>query len=270
MPKKPQILTSSFGSEQLPPPAEEIASWVGRFRGHTADILTIRMAASLLPQVKSGITIPCAGGLCSATRVIPQLKPPEIDDMPVKEPDLTMIAHDARMARRLSREFAMAFPAPSALMKQAPRPPGKEELENLLSGYRMILRIARDEGSRYQVLISKEPDDMEMEELCGRRTLFFPLERTEPVLERVLEFQRILIVSPVEWHFVEDLAGSYRVSKVVIIDADEEVLEQAASVFEHNKIEAGGYLGTGSDPDYWRTLVEKVRVKENQPPRRVF
>lgn len=270
MPKRPQILTSSLGSEQPPPPMGELAGWVKRFRGYTADLLTVRMAASLVPQVDSGITVPCAGGLCSATRILPRLATPERDDVYSQEPDLMMINHDIRMTRRVSREFAMAFPAPSALIEQEPRPPEKEDLENLLSAYRMVLKLARDGGSRYQVLISKEPDEMEMEDLCGRRTFFFPLERTEPVLARILEFQRVLVISPLEWHIVEDLAGSYHISKVVIIDADEEVLEKAVLTFEHNKIEVGGYFGTGFDPGYWRALVEKIRVRENPPPRRVF
>lgn len=268
MPKMRPFPTRSFGSEQPPPSAGELAGLVGRMGGHTADYLTFQVVSSFLPQVGAGIGVPCAGGLFYGKRIAPD-PPGAGPGTDIPEPDLEMIGNDLQAVRSMSGSFAVAFPSPSNLAGQAAPAPAGRDPDELFLVYRRVIRITREQGSVNQILFANEFMHEELEVLGGGKTLFFPLIRTEKTLSEVLEFQRVLVVSSAELDLAEEIAGSYQVSRVVVLDPDETTLERAAAVFDDDRVEAGGYC-TGSCMGYWEDLVKKAQIRVNRQPRQVF
>lgn len=272
MAKKPVFRTRSLGSEQPVPSAGEISGWIESVRGHEADRLTFQLALSLWVQVSSGIPTPCAGGAFYGERLKGSESPPESGDWGEERYDPDLVRSDFQVAKKISRDFSVAIPLlPMRVpdnergMRSGGKTGSRDGLYELL---RRVLQTAREEGSRYQVIHAKNPSDEDLEALTGRRSFFFLSERNEENLARVLEFQRILVISPDELELGRELSGSYTISRCILLDAERSDLLNASENFGDDAVEAGGYC-PGDCPEYWARQVRAATLTPNQRPRQV-
>ncbi|MHC1626527.1 MAG: hypothetical protein ACXQTG_05240 [Methanoculleaceae archaeon] len=259
MVRKKKISVRSFGAEPPSPDVEDLAGWIRTRIGREGDIVTYLLEESLCGQDE--LDRPCAGGLFYKRRVLSSVIGIE-GEVLVEEPDLQLddIRRDARNLLEFRRGTWLALPAPSHLGLKDGYFDDEEEFCAAISGlYRRLTREMRDAGVSGHILHCNRPGEIELEELAGRRILFFTHETDEEVIEEILGYQDDLVIPPEDLKNALRWSDEFDIRSITILDPDESDLQWAVSEFDPEMIAAGGYCMENCK-DYWRKITGNAGV----------
>jgi hypothetical protein len=116
------------------------------------------------------------------------------------------------------------------------------------------MREMRDSGADGHVLICDHLCDEELEELSGKKILFYLSDPDREGLERLLEHQRTIAVPCTTLELVIDLKEEYPVDNLILTDPSTSGLEKSLEHWEADQIKAGGYCRESCN-DYWKKIV---------------
>ncbi|HZD43624.1 MAG TPA: hypothetical protein VE134_06145 [Methanomicrobiales archaeon] len=259
MAKRYVIVTRSFGAEVEKPDISSLAAWLPQRKGRAGDLMTILLELSLHTQGE--IDLPCGGGLFYRERLLETIGGIEGDAL-THEPDVNPahVVMDAVSLLSYNRNTWCALPAPSMLdISNRYYRDSAEFFEGLVSAYSDLMRTMRNAGIKGHVLISRQPEEIELEELAGRRALFFLLDPDQQSIATLLEHQREIAIPPSLFDSVLGLMGEFAVQKVALLDPARGDLEQAALHMDIENLQAGGYCREECAA-YWETLSEQAYV----------
>lgn len=249
--------TRAFGAEPGVPDVAALAGWIADHRGTAADLHAYRLDQSLAPQLDAGITAPCAGGLFCRERVLGDLAGlNEKRDAVTGELAFegTALAADAAMLSPRKKDLWFAIPAPHALGLADAYYGDEDEWDDALAAAcRKMIRGMRDAGIGGNVLICNHLVESELAALAQKKVFFFLPEVSGKDLETLLEYQRGVAVRPSLLEEVSCLTDEYDISRLVIMDPDDEAIETALAFCDPDRISAGGYCTTSCDT-YWQAL----------------
>ena len=245
----------SLGSpaEEMPD-AADVAEWISKIKGNTADIITYNLQSSLSAQ-KPHAAETCAGGIFYTPRIKEVLG---FEDKVTQDflLDAEPIRDDLRAVKIKHSGFAL--PAFSNLnLTDAYYKDSEEFFAAGADAYKFISRELRDNGACRVVLHADFPDDLELEVLRGKKYLW---SVPDSELERVLEMSRDIVVDFKSASRLDELLDCYQIRYVYIRDADSEALKTALKFFDKEYIFTAGY-GDGSE--YWKNLSGlKIKTEE--------
>jgi hypothetical protein len=253
--KKRPLLTRGFGAEPAVPDVAYLAEWIAEHRGRTADLTSFLFEQSLAPQVDAGISIPCGGGKFVKERICNCLIGVEnqkaVDELHTRTEALI---EDAAAIFLQKKGSWCAFPAPHMLGITDTYYHDEEEWMNAISGaYRTMMRAMRDTGITGHVLICDAVETAELSALAKQKVFFYQPETDRESLERLLEFQQQVAVSRDRLGTLFEQRDEYEISRIIIVDADEEAVALALSYLDPDQVMAGGYC-TGGCGTYWKNL----------------
>ena len=261
MGKRITFPTRSFGSDAQDPDPAALAEWVGARRGQAADLITYQLEQGLIPQLDSGVTLPCAGGRWYRERWLGALTGVEGTDITGEMGcDPRHLIQDADDMNRMQKNLWLAVPSPRELgLTDRYFHDPEEAAHSLLSAYQEMMRAMRDAGIAGHVLLCERSDGEELETLAGRRVFFFTRDQTKKSLTLLLEHQSVVAVRPSGLGLIADLMGEYEIQKIVLIDAGQEDLMRALELKDPDNLICGGYC-----PDscgvYWKSVVENASL----------
>jgi len=249
--------TRAFGAEPGIPDIAALAGWIADHRGTTADLLAYRLDTSLAPQLDACITVPCVGGLFCRERVLGDLTGlNEKRDAVTGELAFegTGLAADSAMLSPRKKDLWFALPAPHALgIADAYYGDEDEWQDSFTAAYSRMMREMRDAGIGGNVLICNHLVESELAALAQKKVFFFIPEASGKDLEALLECQRVVAVRPSRLKEVSRLTDEYDISRLVIMDPDDEAIKTAVAFCDPDRISAGGYCTTACDT-YWQAL----------------
>ena len=255
------LATRAFGAEPGVPDITELAGWVADHRGTTADLQGFRLDVSLAPQLDSGITFPCAGGLFCRGRILESLTGLSDDrNSAVGEIDVDpgALTGDALMLAAQRKEVWCALPAPRTLGITDTYYGDDDEWCNALTGaYRTLMRAMRDAGIGGHVLICDTVEETEISALAGKKVFFFAPAPERENLLTLMEYQRQVAVGNTMLETVFDLAGEYELHRLIVTDPDDDGIRLALSHLDPDQVIAGGYCTDACDT-YWKELVKSA------------
>ena len=263
MSKKIKFQTRSLGSEPDPRlNKEELAGWIQSRTGRAGDLTRFRLLQPLIYQREAGVDVPGIGGLFYRDRLLECLS--GIDKGKITGElglDAGLFKTDIEEAVKKPNPLWISMPGPAQLGITDEYYGDPEEVSrNLLFWYRRLMREMRDSGADGHILICDHVHEMEIEELCGRKTFFFLRDPDLAGLELLLEHQRSLAVSYEALDLVLGLKEEYPVDKLVLINPTHIGLKELLKHWESDKIEAGGYC-TGNCPEYWKNIVHAAEFQ---------
>ena len=261
MPKVVPLSTRALGAEPGAPDPAALAGWVADHRGTSADLLTHQLDCSLAPQLASGITSPCAGGLFCRDRIRESLvglnaeRNAAVEEIHVETRVLT---DDAASLAAQRRGIWCALPAPSSLGIADRHYRDDDEWCAAMAGaYRTLMRAMRDAGIGGHVLICTTVDDREIAHLAGKKVFFFAPDPTTRDLETLMEHQRGIAVSPKMLRAAFAHAEQYEVNRWIIVDPDKEGIRFALSHVDADQVTGGGYCTEECD-HYWEQIINQA------------
>ena len=261
MPKVVPLPTRALGAEPGAPDPAALATWVADHRGAKADLHAYQLDCSLAPQLASGITFPCAGGLFCQDRIRECLIGLNAEmDAAVEEihVETRALAEDAARLAAEKKGIWCALPAPSSLgIADRYYRDNEEWCAAMTNAYRTMMRAMRDAGVGGHVLICTTVDDQEVASLAGKKAFFFAPEPRGTTLETLMEYQREIAVSPKMLETAIDLANQYEVNRWIIVDPDKEAIRLALSHADADQVTGGGYC-TEECGSYWEQIVKKA------------
>lgn len=255
------LATRAFGAEPPVPDIATLASWVADHRGTAADLHAFRLDISLASQLDSGITFPCAGGLFCRDRILECLAGLNDDrNSAVGELDVDpgALTDDAMMLAAQKKEVWCAFPSPHTLgIIDTYYGDDDEWCDAITGAYRTLMRAMRDAGIGGHVLICDTVDEAEISALAGKKVFFFTPEPDREDLLKIMEYQQQVAAGNNMLETVFDLANEYDISRLIVIDPDDDGLRLALSHLDPDQVTAGGYCTDACDT-YWAKLVESA------------
>ncbi len=248
----PLVSLGSTGTEALN--AADVAAWIGKKKGNTADILTYTLDRTLNIQ-KPYAAEAAAGGEFYKPRIFEFLGTKERVTQEFADAADTLL-EDLRAVK--VKNCAFSLPAFSALGLTDEYFKDADEFEAAgAQSYKALCRELRDSGAGRAVLHTESPGDGELESLRGKRYLWVV---PESELERVLETARDVVVHADSVSCLEELLDCYQIRHVYIRDADAESVNHALKFFDHEYLFTAGY---GDGEEYWKSLAElKIRAEE--------
>ena len=236
------------------PKAVDVAKWISKIKGNTADIITYNLSNSLTVQ-KPYAEEPSAGGEFYTPRIKDVLG---FDEKVTQDflLDSEPIHNDLRAVKIKNCGFAV--PAFSSLnLVDAYYKDLEEFFAAGAEAYKFISRELRDNGAVRIILHAECPDDLELETLRGRKYLW---NVSDTELERVLEFSRDIVIGFEAADRLEELLDCYQIRNIYIRDAESEALKTALKYFDKEYIFTSGY---GDGEEYWKNLAElKIKTEE--------
>ena len=223
----------------------------------TADLQTYRIDQSLAPQLPAGISLPCAGGIFYADRILSCLigvaGRKAVDELGV---ETGPVIEDACTMVEQKKGVWCAIPAPHMLGIVDTYYHDKDEWNDAITGvYRTLMRAMRDAGVTGHVLISEGADEEEISRLARQNVFFFFPKQDRENLECVLEHQRQVAVSKDQLDTAFDLGNEYEFQRIIVMDPDEEAITLALSHVDPDQVIAGGYC-TEKCNAYWKSVVD--------------
>ena len=257
MVKRLTLPTRAFGAEPGVRDIPAIASWVAEHRGMTADIHTCTLDQSLTPQLKAGITMPCAGGKFYADRILSSLigvtGKEAVDEIGVQT---SAVIEDACALVAEKKGVWCAMPAPHALRITDKYYNDEDEWNDAITGaYRTLMRAMRDAGILGHVLIGDVADDAEITRLARQNVFYFIPKQDRQSMGCIMEHQRQIAVSKDALDTVFDLGNEYELHRIVVMDPDEVSIALTLSHVDPDQVIAGGYCTEKCDT-YWKSVVD--------------
>lgn len=259
MAKRHDLATRGLGAEPVIPEVKVLAEWIEKHRGRAADITTYRCDQSLAPQVEAGIGIACAGGKFTAAHVIESILGIE-DTKATGEFHVQAgpLREDGAGIFLKKKGSWFALPAPHVLGITDSYYHDDEEWADALTGtYRSIMREMRDVGIPGHVLICEKTDPVEIAALVQhQRCFFFHPDPTRTDLERMLDRQNQVAVGRSGLGALLECMNEYDVSRLILLDPDEDAIRLALSHFDPDQVTVGGYCTAEDAGAYWKDLVK--------------
>jgi hypothetical protein len=265
MAKLHKLTTRAFGAEPGKPDITLLSEWIAEHRGTMADLTTFQLFRSFAPQLAAGIGYPCAGGKFCADRIRSSLY--GVAGTRVTE-EITVhteaLIEDAAGIVVQKRNSWCALPAPHVLgLTDGYYCDDEEWSDALTDAYCTILRAMRDIGIAGHVLICDKVDEMEFVALAAKNVFFFQPDADRKGFECLMEHQRQIAVLPRHLEMVFDLSNEYDLRKIIIVDADEEVISLALSHLDPDQVSVGGYC-LDECGNYWKDLVDTAVYTRGQ------
>jgi len=259
MTKRRNLPTRAFGAEPGIPDVPDLVGWVAERRGSPGDLISYHLERLLAPQKEAGINLPCAGGKFYRERLLASftgIGNGVINGETGIKPD-TLIA-DAVDLEAVVKGAWCAFPAPH-LLNIADGYFGDEDEATgaLIELYRQAMRTMRDAGVVGHVLICDHADETELSALAGQKVFFFPPSPQPTDLETMLEYQRQIATGPDQLEALFALSEEFDVSRLILLDPDNESIKKALSCLDSDQVTVGGYCA-GSCGTYWKDLAERA------------
>lgn len=253
----------SLGSAKpVTPSAGELGAWILDHIGRTTDLTGWNLETTLRDQLPA-VTLPAAGGRFYAERItaaFPGILNQTITaDLDLVPDDLT---RDSAAARTISRNCWWAVPSPAAL-HLTDRYFGDDDdaAAELTKAVGKVCRTMRDAGAAGHLLIYDDaPNDADQERFSGRRYLRYV---PDTALANVLELQRDLILSTTALPQLPDLADSYTIRTIYLIDPDPESLTAVCRLFDPEDVQIAGIAPETGRKEYWNTLSQTRLLKKN-------
>jgi len=238
-----------------------ISRWISERRGREGDLTSFFLEQGILPQIKAGISLPCAGGKLyqerwkeAFTGLDGQYITGEIGVNPRD------IIRDAGDLVSLSKDLWIAVPAPHQLGFEDRYYGDREESDHaLFGGYKSLMREHRDAGLGGHVLLCDTLYREELEILAGRKVFFYAPSLNRKSLGVLLEYQQTIALAPGDLPLLSDLIEEYEVHRIVLLDAEEQDFRQALAIRDPDQILSGGYCRS-SCAEYWKNLMEKSSI----------
>lgn len=255
MSKRLKLVTRSLGAEPGIPEVGKLAEWVAAHRGTAADLTTYRLLHSLIPQLETGIDLPCAGGKFMADRILECLIGVTgkkcTGELGVRSDAL---AGDSYTVAVQKRGCWCALPAPHLLGIRDEYYNDEEEWRGALTAsYRAMLRDMRDAGVAGHVIIAGSGTSEEVAALARQNVVFFIPDADSNSLKTLMEHQHVLAVENDHLARVFELVDEYELRQVIIIDADRKGIGLALSHLDPDQVMVGGYC-TSDNSDYWKKV----------------
>jgi len=236
MAKRLAIPVRSLGSEVDTPSITDLAAWANARAGQSGDLVTYHLMKTL--EAQKEVHTPAAGGWFYHERA----RAASLPDAPADD-----VLDDIQAVSDIQKNCWWSLPSAASLFIDPD--------EDQILFFRQFLRMMRDAGVFGHVILLKEdPKPLELELVSGRRIFWHLLNPTERGLERVLEVQRDIAITPADLPLLSDLMGSYTVRKIIVMDGGEADLRAAMELVDSDSIMTGGYAPAGV-PSYWDDLV---------------
>ena len=257
MTKRRTLPTRALGAEPGLPDLPVLAAWVAKHRGEPGDLISFRVDQSLAPQLSAGITMPCFGGKFYRDRIMTCLMNIK-DDRVIDEIGVSpgAVFEDAAHGVAQNKGVWCALPAPHLLGITDAYYHDDDEWRGAISGaYRTMMRSMRDAGVGGHVLICHHADDAELSALARRKVFFFQPEADRADLLTLMEYQQQIAVSSAHLDMLFDIASEYDLSRIIVLDADEESIARALAHLDPDQVAVGGYC-TGTCEQYWGSVAD--------------
>lgn len=245
----------AFGEEPGEPDQKELVGWLKQRRGRPGDLISFELEGSLAHQ--AAIDQACVGGLFYAERwsgCITGVEDGVCTAEPAAEPE--WVVEDARAVAALRRHTQIALPAPSALgIRDAFFRDEEEWMGALCEVCGRLMREMRDAGVAGHVLHATSFDPLELEELSGKKVLFFCPEPDRSLLEAVLEVQDEVAVPAAAFGDLSAFLDEFDIRGLFLLDASPADLALAAEYYDPDVIRPAGYC-TAECGTYWESLAE--------------
>jgi hypothetical protein len=255
------LATRAFGAEPGVPDIASLASWVADHRGTAADLHAFRLDASLAPQLDSGVTFPCAGGLFCRDRILGSLAGLNTNRDSVTgelDVDPSALIGDSLMLAAQKKEVWCALPAPHMLGITNRYYGDDDEWNDAITGaYRTLMRAMRDAGIGGHVIICDRVEETEISILAGKKMFFFAPAPDQKDLVTLMEYQQQVAAGNHMLETLFDLANEYDIHRFIIMDPDKPGIRLALSHLDPDQVTAGGYC-TDACSTYWEKLVESA------------
>jgi len=256
MASRPTLVTRGFGGEAPIPALSTLAAQMADLPRIEADLVTLMLLESVLPQAEAGIDTVAGGGRFYTSRwrdAIGGVRDGVLRDDPA--PQSSMLTVDARALSASVRTPWATMPAPSdlGLVDRYFGDPAEANAA-VRDVYRLLMRSMRDGGVTGHVLLAASPSDEEMEDLASPMTFFFCPDPDGDALAVLLEHQRLLALPGKRVSELAGLMDQYGRRPVYLIDPTEEEVQSALTVLDPDHIRIGGFCSADCDA-YWRRLV---------------
>lgn len=255
----------SLGSEKpAPPSTDELGKWIHDHIGRTTDLTGWKLETTLRDQLPA-VTLPTSGGRFYAERITAAL-PGIVNRTITAELDLIPddLVRDSTAARNIAPNSWWAIPSPAALhLTDAYFGDDDDAAAELTKTITKICRTMRDAGAAGHLLIyDAAPDAADIERFSGRRYL---RHVPDTALANVLELQRDLILTTAALPQLPDLADSYTIRIIYLIDPDPEALETVCRLFDPEDVHIAGIAPEIEQKKYWNALARiRLLKKKNQ------
>jgi hypothetical protein len=237
MAKRLAIPVRSLGSEVDTPSVTDLSEWAKARAGQSGDLVTYHLMKTL--EAQKEVHTPAAGGWFYHERA----RAASLPDAPADD-----VLDDIQAVSDIRKNCWWSLPSAASLFIDPD--------EDQILFFRQFLRMMRDAGVFGHVILLKEdPKPLELELVSGRRIFWHLLNPTERGLERVLEVQRDIAITPADLPLLSDLMGSYTVRKIIVMEGGEADLRAAKELVDLDNIMTGGYA-PAKKPSYWDELVE--------------
>ncbi|MEN6610987.1 MAG: hypothetical protein ABFC24_09090 [Methanoregulaceae archaeon] len=261
MAKRLKFPVRALGSSAPEPDLAALAAWAGTRTGKAGDLTTYQIETTLVPQVKAGVDLPCAGGPFYAGRWLKSIG--GLDEKTVRSemfahPDLVL--EDAIEIAKTRKGSFFAIPSPSSLGIEDRYFGNRDELRTVLyEVYRTLMREMRDCTIAGHVLIVDTLEEEDMAALAGKKAFFFLPDPSRTDLELLLEYQRDIAIPKDRIPDIEGLLDQFQIGRVLLLDPDEKAFKDILAVRDPDMIMTAGFC-TESFDTYWQDLVAGSNV----------
>lgn len=243
----PVISLGSAGMEK--PDAADVAEWIRKHTGRAADITTYQLDRLFSRQ--TGVDEPAAGGEFYAPRICAAFG---ADNQKITQEftlELDEISEDFRF---IPKKTSFSLPSFSSLeLEDSYFHDDDEFAENGISAFKKLTRELRDRDVQKIILHAKDPSELELELLTGRKYLW---KTTVEHLEAVLETTRDLVLPCEDIRYLVDLFDSYEIRNLYLLDATADAVSTALELFDKEYLYSAGYAPADADEIYWNNLSE--------------
>ncbi|MDO5844349.1 MAG: hypothetical protein Q4Q53_04305 [Methanocorpusculum sp.] len=232
----------SLGSE-LPkfPKADALADWVKSRYGKESDIISWAVEETVKEQ-KEFVAFPSAAGEFYRKRIEDALS----DDFSF---DMKAVSDDVETVRRYFKDCRWSLPSPLSFTNSKK----DDDADDVINAFSKFFREMRDDGISGHILLSDNPEDIELEEFSSRKFLWVtPSSKIEMILER----SRDIIIDSKDIGLLEDLFDSYNIRYVYVKDADSASLMKTLEMFDADYVCVCGTAPCDDVADYWKKLSE--------------
>lgn len=254
MGKKITFKTISLGSEPDLPSVRELSGFVSAHHGTEIDLVRFQQYRSLSAQRDAGIDHPAAGGRFCSSRMKKALVWSKDSGIRTDPSDLVS---DLSFLKKTCPSFSSVHESPGLLE------PGllddEDSLAEYCQGYRRILRSLRDEGVRDHVIHARAPSPVELELLCGPKTLWYIHDQSPGEVEELLELTGDIILHPGDIGLVPDLLDRFQLRNLIVCEPDTRTLSLVLEMTDLDHLLVGGY-GEGSEYEYWKKIGDSAVI----------
>ncbi|MDD1723839.1 MAG: hypothetical protein LUQ07_01775 [Methanospirillum sp.] len=254
MGKKITFKTISLGSEPDIPSIRELTGFVSAHHGIEMDLIRFQLSHSLSAQSDAGIGIPAAGGRFYSLRMNKALTWDPDSGLRTDPSDLVS---DVSFLKKTCSSFRSVHESPGLLK------PGllddEDSLAEYCHGYLQLLRSVRDAGVFGHVIHAREPSPVELELLCGPKTLCYIHDPSPEDLEELLELTGDIILHARDIGVIPDLLDRFQPRNLIICEPDTRALGRVLEMTDQDHILVAGY-GEGSEYEYWKKIGESAII----------